>query len=55
MRHTYSRLCDGGGTTLRPRPPGGHPRHEATRMRQTDARVQGSGAGRAIIGEASHG
>ncbi len=55
MRHTYSRLCDGGGTMPRPRPPGGSPRHEATRMRQTDARVQGSGAGRAINGEASHG
>jgi hypothetical protein len=55
MRHIYSRLGDGGGTMPRPRPPGGHPRHEATRLRQIGARVQGSGAGRAIDGEASHG
>jgi len=55
MRHTYSRLCDGGGMRPRHWPLGGNPRLEATRMRQGDAREQESGAGRAINGEASHG
>lgn len=55
MHHTYARLHDGGGMKARRRLPGTNQRHETARARNFCARAQGSGAGRAIDGEASHG
>lgn len=53
MHHIHSRLHDGDGMKPRRRLPSD--RHQTARARKVCARAQGSGAGRAIDGEASHG